>query len=226
MRGIKMINILIIEDDKNIAKMIKATLSIVNYNGFCCYTGKEGAAEALRGGYDLILLDIMLPEMNGFEVMENIRSCGTPVIFLTAMQDVADKVKGLRLGAEDYIVKPFEALELLARIDVVLRRSHKTQDVLQYYDISVDIGKHTITKNGDPIQLTPKEFDVLVYFLQHQDIAVSRERLLSNIWGYEFEGESRTVDIHVQQVRRKVGLQNRLITIPKLGYRLESQENE
>lgn len=221
-----MINILIIEDDKNIAKMIKATLSIVNYNGFCCYTGNEGAAEALRGGYDLILLDIMLPEMNGFEVMENIRSCGTPVIFLTAMQDVADKVKGLRLGAEDYIVKPFEALELLARIDVVLRRSHKTQDVLQYYDISVDIGKHTITKNGDPIQLTPKEFDVLVYFLQHQDIAVSRERLLSNIWGYEFEGESRTVDIHVQQVRRKVGLQNRLITIPKLGYRLESQENE
>lgn len=221
-----MINILIIEDDKNIAKMIKATLSIVNYSGFCCYTGKEGAAEALRGEYDLILLDIMLPEMNGFEVMETIRSCGTPVIFLTAMQDVADKVKGLRLGAEDYIVKPFEALELLARIDVVLRRSHKTQDVLQYYDITVDISKHTITKNGNPIQLTPKEFDVLVYFLQHQDIAVSRERLLSNIWGYEFEGESRTVDIHVQQVRRKVGLQNKLITIPKLGYRLESQENE
>lgn len=221
-----MINILIIEDDKNIAKMIKATLSIVNYNGYCCYTGKDGAEEALRGGYDLILLDIMLPEMNGFEVMETIRNCGTPVIFLTAMQDVADKVKGLRLGAEDYIVKPFEALELLARIDVVLRRSHKTQDILQYYDITVDIGKHVVTKNEEPVQLTPKEFDVLVYFLQHQDIAVSRERLLSNIWGYEFEGESRTVDIHVQQVRRKMGLQNRLITIPKLGYRLESQENE
>lgn len=180
----------------------------------------------MKNEYDLILLDVMLPEMNGFEVMENIRSCGTPVIFLTAVQDVADKVKGLRLGAEDYIVKPFEALELLARIDVVLRRSHKTQNKLNYYDISVDIEKHVITKAGKPIQFTPKEFDVFVYFLQHQDIAISRERLLSNIWGYEFEGESRTVDIHVQQVRRKIGLQNKLITIPKLGYRLESQEEE
>lgn len=221
-----MINILIIEDDKNIAKMIKATLSIVDYNGFCCYTGKDGVAEALNKSYDLILLDIMLPEMNGFQVMEAIRNCGTPVIFLTAMQDVADKVKGLRLGAEDYIVKPFEALELLARIDVVLRRTHKTKDVIEYCEIVADIDKHIITKDNSPIQLTPKEFDVLVYFLQHQDIAVSRECLLSNIWGYEFEGESRTVDIHVQQVRRKVGLQNRLITIPKLGYRLESQEKE
>jgi len=211
-----MINILIIEDDVNIAKMIKATLSIVNYNGFCCYNGKDGVEKAMKNEYDLILLDVMLPEMNGFEVMENIRSCGTPVIFLTAVQDVADKVKGLRLGAE----------ELLARIDVVLRRSHKTQNKLNYYDISVDIEKHVITKAGKPIQFTPKEFDVFVYFLQHQDIAISRERLLSNIWGYEFEGESRTVDIHVQQVRRKIGLQNKLITIPKLGYRLESQEEE
>lgn len=219
-----MINILIIEDDPNIAKMIKATLSIVNYNGFCCYNGRDGAEEAIKGRYDLILLDVMLPEMNGFEVMQTIQNCGVPVIFLTAVQDVADKVKGLRLGAEDYIVKPFEALELLARIDVVLRRSHKTKNDLSYYDIVVNISKHEITKGGKLIQLTPKEFDVLVYFIQHQDIAVSRERLLSDIWGYEFEGESRTVDIHVQQVRRKVGLQNKLITIPKLGYRLESQE--
>lgn len=219
-----MINILIIEDDVNIAKMIKATLSIVNYNGTCCYDGKSGMEEALRGIYDIVLLDVMLPGMNGFEVMEQIRNCGTPVIFLTAMQDVADKVKGLRLGAEDYIVKPFEALELLARIDVVLRRSNKTQDTITYGDISVDISSHIVTCGNDNIQLTPKEFDVLVYFLQHQDIAVSRERLLSTIWGYEFEGESRTVDIHVQQVRRKLNLKEKLITIPKLGYRLESQD--
>ncbi|NLT08180.1 MAG: response regulator transcription factor [Ruminococcus sp.] len=219
-----MINILIIEDDQNIAKMIKATLSIVNYNGTCCYDGKSGAQEALRGTYDLILLDVMLPEMNGFEVMDTIKNCGTPVIFLTAMQDVADKVKGLRLGAEDYIVKPFEALELLARIDVVLRRSNKTQNIITYGSLTVDISSHIITDNGEPVQLTPKEFEVIVYFLQHQDIAISRERLLSNIWGYEFEGESRTVDIHVQQVRRKLGLKDKLITIPKLGYRLESQD--
>ena len=219
-----MINILIIEDDRNIAKMIKATLSIVNYNGTCCYDGKSGVHEAMKGMYDLIPLDIMLPEMNGFEVMDAIKNCGTPVIFLTAMQDVADKVKGLRLGAEDYIVKPFEALELLARIDVVLRRSNKTQNIITYGTLSVDISSHIITDSGVPVQLTPKEFDVIVYFLQHQDIAVSRERLLSNIWGYEFEGESRTVDIHVQQVRRKLGLKDKLITIPKLGYRLESQD--
>lgn len=221
-----MINILIIEDDENIAKMIKATLSIVGYSGTCCFDGKSGMEEALKGTYDLVLLDIMLPGMNGFEVMEQIRGCGSPVIFLTAMQDVADKVKGLRLGAEDYIVKPFEALELLARIDVVLRRSNKTQNIITYDDLSVDIGKHEITRAGESVQLTPKEFDVIVYFLQHQDIAVSRERLLSTIWGFEFEGESRTVDIHVQQVRRKLGLKDKLITIPKLGYRLESQENK
>ena len=113
----------------------------------------------------------MLPEMNGFEVMEQINNCGTPVIFLTAMQNVTDKVRGLRLGAEDYIVKPFEALELLARIDVVLRRSNKTQNIMNYENIVVDINKHLITLNGEPIQLTPKEFDVLVYFLQHTDIA-------------------------------------------------------
>ncbi|MCM1132698.1 MAG: response regulator transcription factor [Ruminococcus flavefaciens] len=219
-----MINILIIEDDENIAKMIKAALQMVNYDSFCCYDGKSGMAEAVKGGYDLILLDIMLPEMNGFEVMERIKGCGAPVIFLTAMQDVTDKVRGLRLGAEDYIVKPFEALELLARIDVVLRRSNKTQNILTYEDIVVDISKHIITQGGEPVQLTPKEFDVLVYFLQHPDIAVTRECLLSNVWGYEFAGESRTVDIHVQQLRRKLNLKDKLITISKLGYRLDSQE--
>lgn len=219
-----MINILIIEDDENIAKVIKATLQMVNYNSFCCYDGKSGMAEAIKGGYDVILLDIMLPEMNGFEVMERIKGCDTPVIFLTAMQEVTDKVHGLRLGAEDYIVKPFEALELLARIDVVLRRSNKAQNILTYEDIVVDISRHTATKNDDIIQLTPKEFDVLVYFLQHTDIAITKECLLSNVWGYEFAGESRTVDIHVQQLRRKLNLKDKLITIPKLGYRLDTQE--
>lgn len=223
MKGYIMINILIIEDDENIAKMIKATLQMVDYESFCCYDGKSGIEEAMRGIYDVILLDIMLPEMNGFEVMEQINNCGTPVIFLTAMQNVTDKVRGLRLGAEDYIVKPFEALELLARIDVVLRRSNKTQNIMNYENIVVDINKHLITLNGEPIQLTPKEFDVLVYFLQHTDIAVSKECLLSNVWGYQFVGESRTVDIHVQQLRRKLNLKDKLITIPKLGYRLESQ---
>ena len=167
-------------------------------------------------------MDVMLPGLSGFQVLEEIRCREIPVIFLTAKQDVADKVRGLRLGAEDYIVKPFEAVELLARIEVVLRRSHKGRELLQYEEITVDLEKHRALKNGEPVALTPKEFDVLVLFLQNVDIALTRERLLSSVWGYEFQGESRTVDTHVQQVRRKMGLQNRLVTIPKLGYRLES----
>lgn len=147
----------------------------------------------------------------------------TPVIFLTARENVMDKVKGLRMGAEDYVVKPFEPMELLARMEVVLRRRNKGRSLYTYEDIEVDVDSHLAKKGGAEIALTPKEFDVLVFFLQHQDIAVTREQLLSSVWGYEFEGESRTVDIHVQQLRRKMCLQGRLVTIPKLGYRLESR---
>ena len=165
----------------------------------------------------------MLPGADGFAVLDTIRArgCETPVIFLTALGAVADKVKGLRGGAEDYIVKPFEAVELLARIEVVLRRAGKSEMRLRYGDIRVDIERHTVTKAGVPIVLTPKEFDVLVFFMRNIDVAITREQLLSNIWEYNYTGESRTVDIHVQQVRRKLGLQGKLITIPKLGYRLE-----
>ena len=217
-----MTRILIVEDDSNIARMIAASLSIVGYDYQICSDGGEAVETVLSGHFDLILLDIMLPGLDGFQVLERIRERDIPVIFLTAKQDVADKVRGLRLGAEDYIVKPFEAVELLARIEVVLRRSHKGRNLLQYEEITVDMEKHLALKNGQAVALTPKEFDVLALFLQNVDIALTRERLLSSVWGYAFQGESRTVDTHVQQVRKKMGLQNRLITIPKLGYRLES----
>lgn len=200
-----MAEILIVEDDENIARMIEAVRRI------------------LEGSYDLILLDVMLPGMDGFEILTKIKNKGTPVIFLTALQDVGDKVKGLRLGAEDYIVKPFEAVELLARIEVVLRRTNAGRQQLAYDGILVDLQKHVVTKNGERVPLTPKEFDVLVFFMQNVDIAITRERLMAAIWGYEFEGESRTVDIHVQQVRRKLDLKGKLVTIPKLGYCLESR---
>lgn len=217
-----MARILIVEDDSNIAKMIEATLSMVGYESSVCENGEEAVHRILNERLDLVLLDVMLPDADGFEVMERVRAKGTPVIFLTAMQDVSDKVKGLRLGADDYIVKPFEAVELLARIEVVLRRTNAGRKQLSYGTIQVDLDSHTVTKGGERVSLTPKEFDVLAFFLQNLDIAITRERLLSAVWGYEFEGESRTVDIHVQQVRRKLGLQKKLITIPKLGYRLES----
>ena len=218
--------VLIVEDEKKLADALVQIFTKEKITADAFYNGVDGLDNALTEIYDVILLDVMLPEMDGITVLKEIRKAGlsTPVIMLTARDALTDKVKGLRLGAEDYIVKPFEALELLARIDVVLRRSHKTHEMLTYRDIAIDTSRHTITKAGEPVQLTPKEFDVIVYFLQHQDIAVSRERLLSAVWGYEFGGESRTVDIHVQQVRRKLDLKECLITIPKLGYRLESEE--
>lgn len=218
-----MIRILIVEDDENISKMLAATLSIGGYAYEQCADGVEAAARIPEGAYDLVLLDVMLPGLDGFAVLDTIRAagCDTPVIFLTALGAVADKVKGLRGGAEDYIVKPFEAVELLARIEVVLRRAGKSEMHLSYGDIRVDIEKHTVLKGGQPVTLTPKEFDVLVFFMRNPDVAITREQLLSNIWGYNFAGESRSVDIHVQQVRRKLGLRGKLITIPKLGYRLE-----
>ncbi|MBQ8813228.1 MAG: response regulator transcription factor [Lachnospiraceae bacterium] len=218
-----MIRILIVEDDENIAKMIEAVLSIGGYEGIVCNDGAQALHKLLTESFDLALLDVMLPGLDGFEILEGIQGREVPVIFLTARLDVADKVRGLRLGAEDYIVKPFEAVELLARIEVVLRRVNKSSSVLSYEDITVDIQKHRVTKGGAEISLTPREFEVLVFFLQHVDIALTRERLLSAVWDYSFEGESRTVDIHVQQVRRKLGLQGRLVTIPKLGWRLERQ---
>ena len=215
--------ILIVEDEINIAKMIEATLSIVGYGCDICDNGSDACDRIINGSYDLVLLDVMLPGIDGFEVMERIADRGTPVIFLTAMQNVADKVRGLKLGADDYIVKPFEAVELLARIEVVLRRAGKSHTRLTYDEITVDVDRHSVHKNGENVALTPKEFEVLVFFMQNQDIAISRERLLSAVWGYEFAGESRTVDIHVQQLRKKVGLQGRLVTLPKLGYRLEKR---
>lgn len=216
-----MINILIVEDDIHISKMIEATLSIGGYKGHICGNGKEAVNRIEEEKFDLILLDVMLPDMNGFQIMEEIRGREVPVIFLTAMQDVSDKVRGLKLGAEDYIVKPFEAVELLTRIEVVLRRTHKNKNILEYRDIIIDIDKHIVKKSDNIINLTPKEFEILVFFIQHIDIAITRERLLAAVWGYEFVGESRTIDIHVQHVRKKMDLNDKLITVPKLGYRLE-----
>ena len=219
-----MTQILIVEDDEHIAKLILATLSIGGYQGTICADGNEAVTMILKGNFDLILLDVMLPGIDGFSVIEKIRHKEIPVIFLTAVQEVSDKVKGLRLGAEDYIVKPFEAVELLARVEVVLRRVRKGKRQLNYGDIQVNIEEHTARKEGEVVNLTPKEFDMLVFFIQNLDIALTRERLLAAVWGYDFAGETRTVDIHVQQLRKKMGLHDRLVTIPKLGYRLESFE--
>ena len=183
-------------------------------------TVKEALELSMSWQPEFAILDVMLPGLDGFQVMESVKDSGVPVIYLTAVQDVAHKVQGLKSGAEDYIVKPFEALELLARIELVMKRHHKAETVLAYGDITLDAERHTVEKGGQAVALSPKEFDVLVFFIRHQDIVISRERLLSAVWDYAFEGETRTVDTHVQQVRRKLGLQGRLVTVPTYGYKL------
>lgn len=214
----------VVEDDPAIARMIEATLMVAGHTCAVCGDGLQAPGWIAAGRFDLVLLDVMLPGIDGFEVMRRVQDTGLPVIFLTAMQDVSDKVTGLRLGAEDYIVKPFEAVELLARIDVVLRRFHKTQSRFVYGDIAIDTDRHTVLRAGEDVGLTPKEFDLLAFFIRHTDVALTRERLLAGVWGETFMGESRTVDIHVQQLRKKLGLSEDLVTIPRLGYRLNARK--
>ncbi len=212
--------ILIVEDDKNTAKYIQTCLSMGQYQSEVCDNGLAAINLLSERIFDLILLDIMLPGIDGFEVQERIKAKNIPIIFLTAMQDVADKVRGLRAGAEDYIVKPFEVMELLARVEVVLRRCHKVSQNLIYDDIEIDTEKHIVQKDGELVSISPKEFEVLCYFIKYQEIVISRERLLADLWDINYQGESRTVDTHVQQVRRKLGLKDKLLTIPKYGYKL------
>ena len=213
--------ILIVDDEPALQSMVGEILTQAGYeteSALCCAQAVERFRTAAP---DAVLLDVMLPGLDGFSVMARVASQGTPVIFLSAMQQVADKVRGLHLGAEDYIAKPFEALELLARVEVALRRRGKGREVLEYRGICQDLSSHTVTLNGKPVALSPKEFELLRVFLQNQDLALSRDKLLSLVWGYDFAGETRTVDIHVQRLRQKLGLSGKLVTLPRIGYRLE-----
>ena len=194
-----MIRILIVEDDENISKMLAATLSIGDYEYDRCADGEEAVQTIINGTYDLILLDVMLPGMDGFAVLEHIRgeSCETPVIFLTALGAVADKVKGLRGGAEDYIVKPFEVVTLLVRIEKVLARTGRLNQVYRFQDLTIDAENRTIIKSGEPVELTPLEFDVLCVLVRNKNRTVSRDRILNEIWGEDYFGDLRTVDVRI-----------------------------
>lgn len=218
-----MYKILVVEDEDSIAKMIEVTLSMGNYLCDLCNDGIDAKEKIKKEKYDLILLDVMLPGMDGFTLMEFIRPLKIPVIFITAKQEVADRVKGLKLGAEDYILKPFDSMELLARIEVVMRRFHDDEKSVYYKNIEIDILRHQVLVGGEHISLTPKEFTVLLFFVKHQDIVVRKERLMAEVWGYDFAGETRTVETHVQQIRRKLKLQDELLTIPKVGFCLKSE---
>ena len=208
-----MVKILIVEDEKPIADLLDMSLTAAGYACECLDNGAAAADVVENKRFDLILLDVMLPGIDGFELMEYLAPLGVPVIFITARSAVKDRIKGLRLGADDYIVKPFEIAELLARVETVLRRYHKTESRIAVDDVVVDTQSRVVTKAGKPIQLTAKEYSLLVLFLQNKNIALFRETIYERVWENEYMGDSRTVDLHVQRLRKKLGWQVRIAAV-------------
>ena len=213
--------ILIVEDEKAIANLIDMNLTACGYQ---CVTVNDGltAADLIeQSAFDLILLGIMLPGANGFELMEQIRPTCTPVIFITARGSVNDRVQGLRAGADDYLVKPFEIVELIARVESVLRRAGKTEERYVIDDVVVEPKSMLVTRGGVPVTLTHKEYELLLLFVRNRNIALFRDTIYERVWENEYTGDSRTVDLHVQRLRKKLGWQDKLVAIYKVGYRLE-----
>lgn len=213
--------ILVVEDDASIADLIVMNLEAAGYEAEWSSDG-EAAEQLLKasGGAaaDLALLDIMLPGKDGFELMERFQNCRIPVIYLTAKDDVASKVRGLKLGAEDYIVKPFEILELLVRMEKVLERTGKRKARLIFKDLVMDLNSHRVYENGKEVALKPMEFNLLAVFLKNRNIVLGRDRLLDMVWGSDFYGETRTVDVHVAKLRKKLASCRAIQTVPKAGY--------
>lgn len=213
--------ILIVEDDAAIANLIKINLTDMGYECICAFDGQAGADFIEMERFDLILLDIMLPEINGYELLEFIKPTNTPVIFLTAKGQVEDRIRGLHLGADDYIVKPFQVGELLARVEALLRRCRKMNEKLVFLDVEIDMDSRTVRKNGTPIELTVKEFDLLVELIRNKNIALYRDRLYEKVWEEPYTGNTRTLDSHIQRLRRKLGWEDYIKTVFRIGYRLE-----
>ncbi|MBP3506545.1 MAG: response regulator transcription factor [Lachnospiraceae bacterium] len=214
--------ILIVEDEEAIAKMIEMNLKVANYE-VVIYDNGEKAAEALQENhnFDLALLDVMLPGLDGFQLLEVMNQYGIPVIFLTAKDDLNSKIQGLKGGAEDYIVKPFEVLELMVRIEKVLKRANKLSDTIQILNMEINFKEHMVRQNGREVPLKPMEFELLAVLAKNKNVAISREKLLQMVWGVDYVGETRTVDVHIGQLRKKLGLSDAIKTVSKMGYRLE-----
>ncbi len=213
-----MISILIVEDEKAISNLIKMSLMKSSYHCECVFDGKSAEDIIETKRFDLILLDVMLPECSGFDLMDFIKEYDIPTIFLTAKNSTADKVKGLKLGAEDYITKPFDISELLARIEVVLRRYQKEEPAIDIDDIHIDLQSRTVTKKGVVVDLTVKEFDILILFLKNKNIALYRETIYERVWHDSYMPDTRTVDLHIQRLRKKLSLEDKIKSIYKIGY--------
>lgn len=221
-----MIKILIVEDEKNIAFLLYASLTQAGYACVCAHNGTEAAEKVDRDKYDLILLDIMLPEIDGYELAQYIKPMNVPIIFLTAKASVMERVKGLKLGADDYIVKPFEMIELLARVEAVLRRYNLCDTKISFLDLEIDTDSRTVKKEGSEVSLTVKEYEMLIFFIRNKNIALFREKIYESVWGGDYTGDSRTVDLHIQRLRKKLHWEDRIKSVYKVGYRLDTLEDK
>ena len=216
-----MIKIFIVEDEKPISDLLRMSLTKAGYECSCAFDGMEAADILENERFDLILLDVMLPGADGYELMDYIRPLDMPVIFITAKNMVEDRVKGLRMGAEDYIVKPFEIIELLARIETVLRRYNKLDRMIEIAGLSIDTRSMVVKRDGEEIPMTRKEYELLLLFARNPGTALYRETIYERVWGSDYYGDSRTIDLHVQRVRKKAGWEDKLQSVYKVGYRLE-----
>ena len=215
-----MARILIVEDEKAINTLIKKNLELVGHTCVSVFDGEAIFDELEQGVFDLILLDIMLPKLDGFQVIKEIGE-DIPVIFLTARGAVQDRIKGLNLGADDYIVKPFDMLELQARIESVLRRTHKDDKMFSLGDVKIDLSSRQVFYKDELVDFAPQEFLLIEALVKNRNIALSRDKLLETAWGYDYGGNTRTVDVHIHNIRKKLDWENVIKTVYKLGYRLE-----
>lgn len=216
-----MIKILIVEDEKPISDLLNLGMTKAGYQCTCVYDGISAADRLETEAFDLILLDIMLPGIDGFELMEYIQEIGTPVVFLTAKAALDDKVKGLRLGAEDYIVKPFEMLEVLARVEGILRRHGKLQTKIYIDDLEINTSAMVVIRNSQEIPLTKKEYDILLLFVRNPGIVLYKSTIYERVWGGEYPEKTRTVELHVQRLKKKLDWSEKIKPVHSIGYRLE-----
>ena len=214
--------ILIVEDEIAICDLLKISLSAQGYQCECASDGEMAADLLEQKNYDLVLLDIMLPKIDGYELLEYIKqTTQTPVIFITAKSQTKDKIKGLMQGADDYITKPFEMGELIARVEAVLRRFHKTSDCIEIENVVINVMARSVKKENEKIELTPKEFDLLLLLVQNKNMALYRDVIFEKVWGEELEFETRTLDLHIQRLRKKLGWKDKIKTVYRIGYMLE-----
>ena len=217
--------VLLLEDDAALGRGVRLALQSEKLHVTRCGTLVQAREAWGRGAFDLLILDLMLPKVSGVDILARVKDCQMPIIVVTALDDLSSKVQCLQVGADDYITKPFDSMDLLARVGAVLRRCRRRPMSLNVRNISVDPDQHRVLKDGKEIELTPKEFDLLYYLCSNCDKVLTRKEILSDVWGYNYVGETRTVDIHIQRLRKKLDWEGAIQTITKVGYLLKGSDD-